>query len=252
MNAAPYRDDSNKIVILNPKGGCGKTTLATNLASYFALRGPAPTLVDTDPRGYTTRWLERRSSSQRRIHGIGNDEQVLRGGRAWPFRTPKEAGAVIIDTPAGLSERQIAELTRHADCILVPILPSAFDVHVTARFVAELLLLTDFDRPVGVIANRTRKNTKSLAMLMRVLNGFETPTIAVLRDSQNFVRAADQGLGIYEMPHHKVMQDLEQLDQVIDWIDRQLMTPLEPRRTARFDTLPKRFAASGGGASHPD
>ena len=70
MTTAAYRDDANKIVILNPKGGCGKTTLATNLASYFALRGPPPTLIDTDPIGYTTRWLERRPAERAEINGI--------------------------------------------------------------------------------------------------------------------------------------------------------------------------------------
>jgi chromosome partitioning protein len=252
MIAAPYRDDSNKIVILNPKGGCGKTTLATNLASYFALRGPAPTLIDTDPRGYTTRWLERRSPSNRRVNGITNDKLALHGRRGWPFRSPRETGAVIIDTPAGLSEREITSLTYNADCILVPVLPSAFDVHVTTSFIAELLLLTDFDRPVAVVANRTRKNTRSLAMLMRVLQSFETPTIAVLSDSQNYVHAADHGLGIYEMPRHKVSRDLEQMDRVVNWVDRQLLAPMEPGQVSRFDGLPKRFTASASGLSRPN
>ena len=145
MVTAPYRDDLNKIVILNPKGGCGKTTLATNLASYFALRGPPPTLVDTDPRGYSTRWLERRSPDRPRIIGITNTDFSLRGKRAWPFRTPKDAGAVIIDTPAALGQRRISELTNDADCILIPILPSKFDIDATTKFIAELLLLTDLD-----------------------------------------------------------------------------------------------------------
>ena len=237
MITAPYRDDLNKIVILNPKGGCGKTTLATNLASYFALRGPTPTLIDTDPNGYTSRWLERRPRNSRRINGIANDELATHGKRSWPFRTPKEAGAVIIDTPAALGRREIAELTYDADCILVPILPSAFDVHVTTHFIAELLLLTDFDRPVAVIANRTRGNTRSLAMLMRILTGLETPTIAVLRNSQNYVQAAALGLGIYEMPHQRVTQDIEQMDLIIDWLDQQLTRTLEPGLISRFNSL---------------
>ncbi|NNL63396.1 MAG: ParA family protein [Woeseiaceae bacterium] len=251
MTALPYRDDLNRIVILNPKGGCGKTTLATNLASYFALRGPAPTLIDTDPRGYTTRWLERRPPDSCRINGITYDKLAMHGRPSWPFRMPKEAGALIIDTPAGPGKREITELTYNADCILVPVLPSAFDVQVTANFIAELLLLTDFDRPVGVIANRTRKNTRSLARLMQVLTSFETPTIAVLRDSQNYVHAADLGLGIYEMPRHLVKQDLEQMDPIINWLDRQLATRLEPRPMSRFDSLPRLFASSTG-LSRPD
>jgi len=252
MNNAPYRDDLNKIVILNPKGGCGKTTLATNLASYYALRGPTPTLIDCDPNGYTERWLETRPSGSRKIKGIASDEFVLHGNRNWPFRTPKEAGAVIIDTPAALGRREISVLTYFADCILVPILPSTFDVQVTTNFIAELLLLTDFDLPVAVVANRTRQNTKSLKMLMRILANLETPTIAVLRDSQNYVHAAAHGLGIYEMPHFRVRQDLEQMGLIIDWLDQQLMRTFEPTLISRVNPLPELFASSAFGHSHPE
>jgi chromosome partitioning protein len=252
MTIAPYRNDLNKVVILNPKGGCGKTTLATNLASYFALRGPPPTLIDADPNGYTGRWLERRPRNSCKINGIANDRLAMHGKRSWPFRMPKEAGAVIIDTPAALSQREISEVTYDADCILVPVLPSAFDVQVTTNFIAELLLLTDFDRPVAVVANRTRQNTKSLAMLMRILTSLETPTVAVLRDSQNYVHAAAHGLGIYEMPHHRVKKDIEQMDLIINWLDRHLMRTLEHGLISRFNPLPKLFAPSTGGLTHPD
>ena len=244
MTNTPYRDDLNKIVILNPKGGCGKTTLATNLASYFALRGPTPTLINCDPNGYSERWLERRPPSSCKINGIASDEFVVNGNRSWPFRTPREAGAIIIDTPAALSRREISVLTYDADCILVPILPSTFDVQVTTKFIAEVLLLTDFEIPVAVVANRTRQNTRSLAMLMRVLAILEIPNIAVLRDSQNYVHAATHGMGIYEMPHFKVRQDLEQMDLIIDWLDRQLMKAFEPTLMSRVKPLRKLFASS--------
>ena len=252
MTNAPYRDDLNKIVILNTKGGCGKTTLATNLASYFALRGPTPTLVDCDPEGYTKRWLAMRPPGSRTITGIASDEFVMHGNHNWSFRTPKEAGAVIIDSPAALSRRDISELTRDADCILVPILPSTFDIQVSTNFIAELLLLTDFDLPVAVVANRTRQNTKSLKMLMRILANLETPTIAVLRDSQNYVHAAAHGLGIYEMPHFRVRQDLEQMGLIIDWLDQQLMRTFEPTLISRVNALPKLFASSAFGHTHPE
>ncbi len=252
MTNEPYRDDLNKIVVLNPKGGCGKTTLATNLASYFALRGPTPTLIDCDPRGYTERWLERRPPGSRKINGIASDEFVLHGNRNWPFRTPKKAGAIIIDTPAALGRREISVLTYEADCILVPILPSTFDVQVSTKFIAELLLLTDFDLPIAVVANRTRQNTKSLARLMRILAILETPTIAVLRNSQNYVHAAAHGLGIYEMPHFRVRQDLEQMGLIIDWLDRQLMRTFEPTLIPRINPLQKLYASSAFGHSHPE
>ena len=228
MNFVPYRDDSNRIVVMNSKGGCGKTTLATNLASFFALRGPAPTLIDTDPIGFSSQWLRERPPTCPQINGMTIDQLELRRHRMFSFRAPREAGAVIIDTPAALNERDIVEISKDADCILVPVLPSAFDVHVSTRFVAELLMATEFDRPVAVVANRTRKNTRSLQMLLRTLEGLETPTVAVLRDSQNFVHAASAGIGICEMPHHRVWQDVRQLQPLVDWLDRTLARTWEP------------------------
>ena len=252
MFAAQHRDDLQKIVILNPKGGCGKTTLATNLASFFALRGPTPTLIDADPIGYTTRWLQKRPEQSAHVNGIMIDEFQERSKRSWPFQLPKEAGPVIIDTPAALDRRAITELTNDADCILIPVLPSAFDVHATAGFIAQLLLLTEFDRPVAVVANRTRKNTRSLAALLEILKSFETPTIAVLRDSQNFVHAAELGLGIYELPHHRVKQDTERLDLVVSWLDELLLNTLQPETVSRFNPLPRLFASASVGRAIAD
>ena len=219
MISAPYRHDLRKIVILNPKGGCGKTTLATNLASAFALRGPPPTLIDTDPNGYAARWLEKRPSNSRKIHGIANNKLSVHGARTWQLRIPNETRTVIIDSPAALGRHEINELTHDVDCILIPVLPSAFDIHVTTNFIAELLLLTELDRPVAVVANRTRENTNSLAKLLRILRTLETPTIAVLRDSQNFVRAAEQGIGVCEMQPSRVRQDVAEIQKIVRWLD---------------------------------
>ena len=252
MTIAAYRDDLNRIAILNPKGGCGKTTLATNLAGYFALRGPTPTLIDTDPNGFTARWLETRPAGSRRINGIVDEEFAVRGKRSWMFQTPRDAGAIIIDTPAALDYREITVLTHNADCILIPILPSAFDVQVTSKFIAELSLATEFERPIAVVANRTQKNTRSLARLMHILDKIEIPTIAVLRNSQNYVHAAALGLGIYEMPRHLVKQDVGQFDLIIDWLDRQLMQTLEPGLLTRLKFLSKKSEFSATGLSHPD
>lgn len=242
------RNNFKQIVILNPKGGCGKTTLATNLASYFALRGSRPMLIDNDPNGYTSRWLQKRPKDSCRIHGITDGRLELHDIRNWQSHIPKGIEKVIIDTPAALGRREIAKVTYNADCILVPVLPSAFDIHYSTKFIADLLLLTQFERPVAVVANRTRQNTKSLAMLMRVLESFETPTIAVLRNSQNYVHAANQGLGIYEMPYNRVRKDLGQMDRVVGWLDQLLTTKLQPEPTSLFNFQPRPVAASGGGS----
>ena len=238
MIIAPNRGDLHKIVILNPKGGCGKTTLATNLASYFALHGPPPTLIDSDPNGYTVRWLKRRPRKSSEIHGIANYDLSVRATRSWQLRIPHETSTIIIDTPAALDRHEMRELTYDADAILIPVLPSAIDVGFTTGFIAELLLQTQFERPVAVVANRTRQNTDSLKMLLRILNDIETPVISVLRDSQNYLQAADLGLGIYEMPHHRVKKDLVQMDRVINWLDQRLIhSPDQYARTTYRQSL---------------
>lgn len=252
MIIAPYRDDLKQILILNPKGGCGKTTLATNLATRFALRGSRPLLIDNDPKGYTSRWLEKRPQTQCKIDGIASRDFAKYERRDWLMRIPNETDTVIIDTPAALGRQEISELTYSADCILVPILPSAFDVSYATNFIAELLLLTQFERPIAVVANRTQKNTKSLAMLMRILANFETPTIAVLRNSQNYVYAADQGLGIYELPRYRVKKDLVEMDQIVNWLDQLLTRTWQPGFDSPACHHPTSFSAPAAGLAFPD
>jgi len=223
MIISPNRDDLQRIVVINPKGGCGKSTLATNLASYYALRGPLPALVDCDPQGFSMRWLERRSPQRPPIHGIAAFKTSMQVTRTWQFRIPQETRRVIIDTPAALEGAQIHDLVYGASNVIIPVLPSPIDIRYAARFIAELLLVNQLDRSdtrVAIVANRTRKNTKSLDQLMRFLNSLRIPVIAVLRDSQNYVEAVGRGVGVYELPHHKARHDIEQLSRIVAWLDR--------------------------------
>ena len=129
---------------------------------------------------------------------------------------------LIVDSPASLSHDDLREVTRDASSILVPVMPSSIDIHAASRCIADLLLVAKIDRrdrKLAVVANRTRKNTKSLGKLMRFLDSLGIPVIAVLRDSQNFVHAAEEGIGICELTPYKVRKDMEQLDQIIDWLD---------------------------------
>ena len=212
----------HRVMLLNSKGGCGKTTIATNLASYFALQGPPPALIDNDPIGYTSRWLKRRPLGSPPINGIANYNLSASATRSWQLRIPQNTSTVIIDTPAAMDRDEIRELTYDADSILIPVLPSAIDVGFVTGFIADLLLMTQFEKPVAVIANRTRQNTRSLQMLLDILENIETPVISVLRDSQNYLHAVEHGLGIYDMPQHKVRQDVEQMDRVLEWLGAQL------------------------------
>jgi len=222
MLITPNRQDLNKIVVINPKGGCGKTTLATNLAAYFARRGPIPAVMDCDPQGSSMTWIERRPTSKPPVHGIAAYKRTMQATRSWQLRVPQETTNLIVDSPASIAHDDLREVTRDASSILVPVLPSSIDIHAASRCIADLLLVAKVDRrdrKLAVVANRTRKNTKSFEKLMRFLDSLGIPIIAVLRDSQNFVRAAEEGIGICEMTPYKVKKDMEQFEKIIEWLD---------------------------------
>ena len=222
MLITPRRDNLNKIVVLNPKGGCGKSTLATNIAAHYARQGPTPAIMDYDPQGSTMAWLERRSGDQPQIHGIAAFKKNMQATRSWQLRVPNETEILIVDSPASLSHDDLRELTRDSTSILVPVLPSSMDIHAASRCIADLLLVAKIDhrdRKLAVVANRTRKHTRSFSKLMRFLDSLGIPIIAVLRDSQNFVHAAEHGLGLCEMQPSRVRPDVEQIDRIVTWLD---------------------------------
>jgi len=222
MLITPRQDKLNKIVILNPKGGCGKSTLATNLAACYAKRGTTPAIMDYDPQGSTMAWLERRPDDLAAIHGIAAYKKSMQATRSWQLRVPNETETLLIDSPASVDHDDLRELTRDSTSILVPVLPSTMDIHAASRCIADLLLVAKVDRrdrKLAVVANRTRKNTKSFATLMRFLDSLGIPIIAVLRDTQNFVRSAEQGIGVCEMQPSRVRPDVEQLEKITGWLD---------------------------------
>ena len=222
MLNTPFRDNRNKIVILNPKGGCGKSTLVTNIAVCYAKRGDTPAIMDFDPQGSSVAWLERRNKELAEIFGIAAYKKSMQATRSWQLRVPNHSLNLIVDSPAGVSHDELRELTRDAASILVPVLPSSMDIHAASRCIADLLLVAKVnrnDRKLAVVANRTRKHTKSFGRLMRFLDSLGIPIIAVLRDSQNFVHAAEQGMGIHEMQPSRVAPDVEQIDRIVQWLD---------------------------------
>jgi chromosome partitioning protein len=219
MLMTPRRNNLNKILILNPKGGCGKSTLVTNIAVCYARHGQTPAVMDYDPQGSTMAWLSRRADDLPTIHGIAAYKRSMQATRSWQLRVPNETLNLIVDSPAGLNHD---DLTRDASSVLVPVLPSMMDTHAASRIIADLLLVAKInrnERKLAVVANRTRKNTKSFAQLMRFLDSLGIPIISVLRDSQNFVHAAEQGIGILEMQPSRVREDAEQIERIVKWLD---------------------------------
>jgi len=241
MLITPRRDNLNKIVVLNPKGGCGKSTLVTNLAAQYARASGTPAIMDYDPQGSTMAWLQRRASNLPEIHGIAAYKKTMQATRSWQLRVPNETVNLLVDSPASVSHDDLRELTRDSTSILVPVLPSSMDIHAASRCIADLLLVAKIDRrekKLAVVANRTRKNTRSFGKLMRFLDSLGIPIIAVLRDSQNYVHAAEQGMGVCEMQPSRVKQDVEQLDKIVQWLEawpqrRQAATALKLARSQK-------------------
>jgi len=210
-----------RILVLNPKGGSGKTTIATNLVSYFASQGDRPLLTDNDAQGSSTRWLKKRKPTQAFIHGIAAFEHNPHVTRAWQLRTPSDAAHVVIDTPAAVVAQKMPEMTASADAIIVPVLPSDIDIHAFSKCIADLLLIAKVRRDenrIGVVANRVKRNTLVYQSLMRFLQTLRIPVIATLRDSQNYVRAAEQGVGVHEMKRQLVEQDIEDWRPLLAWL----------------------------------
>ena len=216
-----------RIIVLNPKGGSGKTTVATNLAAHYAVAGESPALMDLDPQGSSTRWLGKRPDTFAAIHGIAAFERSAAVTRSWQLRVPSHCTALIVDTPAAVDAQSLPEITRGADAVLVPVMPSDIDIHAAAKCIADLLLVAKIrrsDNRIGIIANRVRSNTLISQALMRFLRSLDIPLVATFRDTQNYVRAAESGMGIREMPHWQVRQDLDEWSRLWDWLSNRTAT----------------------------
>jgi chromosome partitioning protein len=233
-----------KIVLLNPKGGSGKTTIASNLASYFAVSGLRPTLMDLDAQGSSTRWLSKRAKGQAPIHGIAGYERNSRVTRSFAMRLPLDTERLIVDTAAALESQRLPDLTRNATAVLVPVLPSDIDIHAATKCISDLLLIAKIRRDeqrIAVIANRVKKHTLVYKSLMKFLETLNIPVIATLRDSQTYIRAAETGVGIFEMKPYLVREDLDQWLPLLGWLTQR--TPLEippgtPAITSTFTAAP--------------
>jgi chromosome partitioning protein len=231
----------HKIVVLNPKGGCGKTTLATNIASYYARQGAPPTLVDFDPQGFSMRWVEKRPDTLAPVHGVPAYESTNGSLANAAELAHKDSRILICDVPAALTQEQIHDVAYDAHSILIPVMPSEIDVYSASRFIAELLLVSQFDRRDGqlaVVANRTRVNTRSFKTLMRFLTSLKIPIVSVLRDSQNYVHAAANGIGIHDLPAHRASKDVFQMELIVNWLNLWRMRRLDAVTTSQYEHLP--------------
>jgi chromosome partitioning protein len=244
-----------RIVVLNPKGGSGKTTIATNLASYLASSRHAPVLMDFDPQGSSLRWARKRQPAQAPIHSIAAFEKDSRTTRAFQLRVPDTTTHVIVDTPAALDAQEMTDMIRDADKIIVPVLPSDIDIHACSRCIRDLLLVAKVRRDenrLGVIANRIRRNTLTYQALIRFLHTLQIPIVATIRDSQNYARAAELGMGVHEMKSYVAQEDVLQWVPLVEWLARPTGAPQTPPGISSAGTEPPAGTASPAGGGGPE
>lgn len=202
------------IVVANPKGGVGKSSLATNIAGYLAKQGHAVMLGDVDQQQSSRRWLALRPASLPPIQGW----EIADGRLARP---PKGVSHVVIDTPAGLHEPQLDDVLRIANKLLVPLQPSLFDIDASYAFVQKLLAKPAQRRPeIGMVVMRAKEGTLSVEHLQQFLQTLNVPVLAQLRDTQNYVQLAARGLTLWDVAPSRVERDLQQWQGLQDWLSR--------------------------------
>jgi chromosome partitioning protein len=209
------------IMVLNSKGGCGKSTIATNLASYYATQDKKVALVDYDPQVSGLDWLARRPAGRPEITGIEGYKEGM-------SRLPRNADIVIVDAPARSHGPELTKLVKHAETIIVPVLPSSIDIQAAAKFLKELNKVGKVERKevrIAVVANRVREYTLIYEQLEEYLESLRIPYVAALREAQNYIRAYTRGLGIFELPEYLAWPDWEQWDPLIEWVDSKKSQP---------------------------
>ncbi|MDJ0741044.1 MAG: ParA family protein [Gammaproteobacteria bacterium] len=205
------------ILCMNAKGGCGKTTIATNLATWYADEGQRAALMDFDPQRSAIDWLEAREDYDG-VPAIEAVDAVTGNARA-----AHGTDVAIIDAPAGTFGSEVTQLLRRADALLVPVLPSPIDMRAATRFIDEVLGSGRVSRGqtrIALVANRVRENTRVFHALEDFLAAYDIPLLTHLRESQNYIRAAETGLGIFELAPSAVAVDVAQWDPVVEWLQR--------------------------------
>lgn len=227
------RAKATQIMIANGKGGVGKSTVSTNLLTHLSTIGPVG-LLDLDPQASASFWLQLRGTREPQITGLSTKlsdrGQVT---RSWmSHKIGQQVRYVVCDTPAGLHSPTLDRLLVDTDILLIPVAPSQIDIHATAAFVKQLLLNPQFRaKPVklGVIMNRVKRNTISFQKLERFLASLKIPVVTTLRDTQNYVKAVEAGLGVNELPkpHPDDQKDWQAVVQWIQHMEQQQATAME-------------------------
>jgi chromosome partitioning protein len=242
------------ILVINSKGGSGKTTVTTNLASYYANKAVKTAIIDYDPQGSSLQWLQVRPGHLPAIHAANaapsKGNAPLQSMKAW---VPIETELQLIDAPAGASGLLLKELVRKSNYILIPVAPSPIDIRATADFIKDLLLVggaRTSKAKIAVVANRVRsRSTTAYVALERFLYSLKLPFLTSISDSEKYLLAAEKGEGIFEMDEYATADERQELMPIIKWIDGQFPNKFGVRADDKVISLEssKKYAAYRSG-----
>jgi chromosome partitioning protein len=202
------------VVVANPKGGVGKSTLSTQIAGYFASQNHPVMLGDADRQQSSKLWLSLRPDNARPISNweLGDDQIA---------KPPKGTTHVVLDTPAGLHGKRLKEILKRADKVVVPLQPSVFDIFATQDFLSELAESARAARiEIGIVGMRVDERTRAAEQLRNFVEGTGLPVLGYLRDTQNYVQLAARGLTVFDLAPERAVRDLTQWQAICRWLDQ--------------------------------
>ena len=209
------------VMVLNAKGGCGKSTLATNIAVFFAREGQQVCIADYDPQQSSLDWLAQRPADLPAIAGVRAFEDGVRN-------VSRSTDILVIDAPARVHGTELNELVRRAETIVVPVLPSSIDMKASQHFMTELLEIGKVSRRqarLALVANRVREHTLIYEELDQYLSKLKVPYLGCLREAQNYVRAYARGMGVLELPEYLASPDWKQWEPIGEWLGSKRSQP---------------------------
>ncbi len=246
------------ILVINSKGGSGKTTLSINLASYYASKKLRTTIMDYDPQGSCLQWLRSRPDHMGNIHGANaappKGASTLHNLQKW---VPVGTEVLVIDAPSGVKGLLLQEMVRRSNFIVVPVVPSPIDIHATADFIKEMFTIggaCPTKNQIAVVANRMRSNSPARASLERFLISLNLPFLTSISDSDNYIHAAEKGLGVFEMDEAETYAERQEFLPILNWLDGNALNSQAAEFEGNVVNIKesKKFAAnsSGGKAWH--
>jgi len=204
------------VVVANPKGGAGKSTLSTNIAGYFAAQGHAVMLGDADTQQSSKFWLTQRPDTLPPIATWEYQPDLV-----LTAKPPRGTTHVVIDTPGGIHGWRLQEVIERADKVLVPVMPSVFDRQATSQFLLQLLKITEkLPTQIAVVGNRVDARTISAANLRKFVDALDVQVLSYLRDTQYYLHMAAHGLSLFDITPSKVQKDLEQWSPICHWLNQ--------------------------------